>query len=249
MTSFDGVHIAFEEMGDGGAVLLHHGFASDSRTNWVRPGVARAIADSGWRVVLMDARGHGRSDKPHDRDAYGGGAMVRDVRALLDHLGIGQVSLVGYSMGSFVVLGVALSDLRVRSLVLGGAGTGQLSVERRDRSQRIADALEAADRSDITDETSLAYRNFADATHADRFALAAVQRARYSLPNLDLLSTIKVPTLVVNGKSDVLVGNPASLSEVIPGAELELVPGNHLSAVVTPQFREAIVAFLSRHRT
>lgn len=246
--SFDGVRIHFEEMGDGETVLLHHGFGSDSRTNWVRPGVATAIADAGWRVVLIDARGHGRSQKPHDPAAYGGRAMVRDLAALLDHLRIENVSLVGYSMGSFVAIRVAASDSRVRALVIGGAGTGQASIAQ-DRSELIAEALETSDRSAISDPTALAYRDFADATGADRMALAAIQRGRTGLPGLGVLGSIRVPTLVVNGERDTLVGRLGSLAEAIPGARLELVPGNHLSAVVAPQFREAIVRFLAEQRS
>lgn len=249
--SFDGVRICFAEMGDvpvDPVVLLHHGFGSDSRTNWVRPGVAAALVDSGWRVVLVDARGHGRSEKPHDPVAYGGGAMARDVEALLDHMGIEEVSIVGYSMGSFVAMRVAVTDPRVRALVLGGAGKARASIAASDQSERIAEALEAADRFTITDPTARAYRNFADATGADRLALAAIQRSRSGPPSVDVPGSIKVPTLVVNGDRDTLVGRLDSLSEAIPGAEMELVPGDHLSAVVAPQFREAIVRFLAKHR-
>ncbi len=247
-SSFDGVRIAYEVTGRGDPVVLLHGFASDSRTNWVRPGVADAIADAGWSPVLVDARGHGRSEKPHDPAAYRDRAMRRDVEALLDHLGIDQVPVVGYSMGSFLAIQVALSDPRVRALILGGVGLGQASIASRERSDRIAEGLEVADRTAITDPTALAYRNFADSTGADRVALAALQRSRLGPPSIDLLSTIQVPTLVLNGEDDTLVGTLDSISEAIPGASLELVPGNHLSAVVTPQFREAVVRFLSRLR-
>jgi len=243
--SFDGVRIAFDEMGTGDAVLLHHGFASDSQINWVRPGVAGAIATAGLRAVMIDARGHGRSEKPHDAESYAGNAMARDVQALLDHLEIGDVAVVGYSMGSFVAVDVAVSDPRVRRIVLCGVGSGQASVSNRARAGRIADALSAPDKATITDPTALAFRNFADATGSDREALAAVQRSRYRPPGPDVLGSIKVPTLVVNGEADTLVGPLDSFSEAIPGAQLVIVPGDHLSAVLKPEFREAVVEFLS----
>ncbi|HUC36764.1 MAG TPA: alpha/beta hydrolase [Acidimicrobiales bacterium] len=243
--SFDGVEIAFDDMGVGEATLLHHGFASDSRTNWVRPGVAGALVEAGRRVVLVDARGHGRSEKPHDVDAYRGGAMARDARALLDHLGIEDVAVVGYSMGSFVAIRLAVSDDRVRALVLGGAGTAQIGMSRREHADRIADALEASDKTMITDPTALAFRNFADATGADRAALAAIQRATSEAPGMEVLGSIGVPTLVVNGERDTLIGPLGSLAEAIPGARLVVVPGDHVSAVVRPEFREAVVRFLT----
>lgn len=242
--SFDGVHIAYEVLGNGAVALLHHGFASDSQTNWVRTGVARALVDSGRRVVLVDARGHGRSEKPHEVEAYRGGAMVRDVQVLLDHLEISQVAFVGYSMGSFVGLRLAVSDPRVVALVLGGAGSGQASIVDRSRARAIADALVARDKSSISDATALAFRNFADATKADRRALAAIQRARSGPPPPDVLAAVRVPTLVVNGERDNLVGVLDSYARAIPGATFQLVPGDHISAVAKPEFRRAIVDFL-----
>jgi pimeloyl-ACP methyl ester carboxylesterase len=245
--SFDGVRIAYEELGDGDATLLHHGFASDSKINWVRTGVARAIVDAGRRVVLIDARGHGRSEKPHDIEAYLGGAMEHDVQALLDRLEIEEVSVVGYSMGSFVAVRLAVSDPRVHSLVLGGTGTLEGSFSSREQAQSIAEALEADDRSAIADPTALAFRDFADATGADRAALAAIQRAGCGAPGVEVLGAVTVPTLVVNGERDALIGRPDSFAGAIPQAELKLVPGDHVSAVVRREFRQAIVRFLSEH--
>jgi pimeloyl-ACP methyl ester carboxylesterase len=242
-TSFDGVGIAYDVLGDGPDVLMHHGFASSSATNWVRPGVAAAVAAAGHRVVLIDARAHGESDKPHDPAAYANGAMVKDVQALLDLLDIDPVDVVGYSMGAYVALSLAPLEPRVRSLVLGGAGLGP-AIGRLGPMPEIAEALEALDLETITDATARAFRNFADATGSDRLALAAFRRGDGTQQTLEGLRSITVPTLVVNGTEDALVNGAESLADVIPNARLESVPGNHLSAVVKPEFREAIVAFL-----
>jgi pimeloyl-ACP methyl ester carboxylesterase len=243
--SFDGLEIAYEEMGQGPVALLHHGFASDSVTNWVRPGVAAAVAAAGRRVVLIDARGHGRSEKPHDPASYGDHALACDVQALLDHLGVEQVDVVGYSMGAFIAMLLPAIEPRVRSLVLGGAGLGQESISGEDRVLRIAEALEADDPNGISDATARAFRNFADATGADRLALAALQRARTGPPGLAQLQAIAVPTLVVNGERDTMVGPPESLAKAIPGARFAVVPGDHISAVVKPEFRQSILDFLA----
>jgi pimeloyl-ACP methyl ester carboxylesterase len=250
--TFDGVKIAFVDLGDGPPVLLHHGFASDSYTNWVRPGVARALTTAGRRVVLVDARGHGRSGKPHDPAAYADGAMIKDARALLDHLGfhgIGKVDLVGYSMGAFVASGLALCDERAASIVLAAAGTAQVGIQDSRRSDQNAEALESADRSTVTDATALAFRNFAEATGGDLQALAAVQRSGMGLGSAEALASIDVPTLVLTGADDTLVGGVRTLAEVIPGARLVTVPGDHLSAVTRPEFAAAIVGFLEERAT
>ena len=120
--SFDQTEIAYLDEGSGPAVLLLHGFAADHVANWVAPGVVEALVESGRRVVAADARGHGQSDKPTDPARYGGSAMVDDARALLDHLSITEVHVVGYSMGSMVASRLVPRDPRARSLVLGGIG-------------------------------------------------------------------------------------------------------------------------------
>jgi pimeloyl-ACP methyl ester carboxylesterase len=243
-TSFDGVAVAYRDVGHGAATLLLHGFASDSRTNWIRSGVADALLESGRRVVMVDARGHGASDKPHRASAYGSRSMARDASALLDLLGIDEVDVIGYSMGSLVAMEMAVSDERVRSLVLGGIGAAQATRLDPLRASRIADALEAPDKSTITDPTALAFRNFADATGADRLALTAIQRASPRPPPREVLASIDVPILVLNGRDDTLAGPIELMAEVIPRARLLVVPGDHLSAVMKPEFGRSIVEFL-----
>lgn len=246
--SFDGLRIAYRVAGaeeGGSAVLLHHGFASTSDLNWVRPGLAGALAEAGRRVVLIDARGHGGSDRPHDPASYRGDAMVRDVSALLDHLGLEAVDMAGYSMGASVTVQAAGGALgapepRLRRLFLGGIGLGPVQTDHDAAFDRIAEALEAGDVTTITDRSALAFRNFADASRQDRLALAAAERARSPL-HRSLATRIALPTLVVNGERDTLAGDPASFAEQIPGARSLVVPGDHLSAVVKPEFREALV--------
>lgn len=87
--------------GEGSPVLLHHGWCCDGQDwAWVVPALARHH-----RVIVMDARGHGRSSVAQD---YGFETQVGDVIALIEHLGVGPVRLVGHSLGGAVVSGVAL---------------------------------------------------------------------------------------------------------------------------------------------
>ncbi len=246
--SFDGLSIAYGVAGEeegGGAVLLHHGFASTAEINWLRPGVVAALVAAGRRVVYLDARGHGRSDHPHEVAAYAGSAMARDVSALADHLRLGSFDMAGYSMGSFVTMTVAVNDVRVASCFLGGAGTGQMRVRQREVAALIAAGLEADDPRTVTDPSARAFRNFADATRQDRLALAAIQRADRAREGEEA-SRITVPTIVVNGAADTMVGAPDSLARLIPGAESLVVPGDHISAVTKAEFRQAIVAWMAR---
>ena len=119
--SFDGVQIAYEVFGAGPDVLLLHGFGADHVINWVTPGVVDALVAADRRVIALDARGHGASAKPHDPKAYAGDAMANDARALLDHLAVEEVDVVGYSMGSLVSLRLVPDEPRTRGSSSGGS--------------------------------------------------------------------------------------------------------------------------------
>ena len=99
-SSFDGTTIAFDDLGEGPPVVMLHGFAADAHANWHQPKVVEAVVATGRRVITPDARGHGRSGKPHDIDAYKNQAMPRDVSALLDHLGLDRGRSRGLLDGS-----------------------------------------------------------------------------------------------------------------------------------------------------
>ncbi len=103
-------------------MFLHHGFAVDSRLNWVLPGVVKALTSAGRQVFAIDARGHGQSDKPHEAERDGEPNMAKDLRALFDLVAAPNVDLVGYSMGSVVSLLCACDDRRIERLVAGGVG-------------------------------------------------------------------------------------------------------------------------------
>jgi pimeloyl-ACP methyl ester carboxylesterase len=245
--TFDGASLHFEVRGEGPPVVLLHGFAADSERNWFAPGIADALQEAGRRVIALDARGHGLSEKPHDPSAYAGGAMIRDVQCLLEHLGVEEVDVCGYSMGAMTTYAFAGRDERVRSAVLGGFGGGSGRWgSMRDRGARISAGLLADDKSSIGDPLARAFRAFADATGADRVALAAIQQSRSSASASADLRPLTVPTLVIAGADDALVGSEQELEERFPGAEVKVVAGNHLTAVLDPSFGAEIVEFLDR---
>jgi 3-oxoadipate enol-lactonase len=109
----DGVTLHFQEAGDGAPVLLLHGLGS-SGSDW--DGVAPQLS-AGHRVVVPDARGHGRSDKP--AGAYGVALFAQDIAMLCDGLGLKGVHVVGLSMGGMMGFQLAVDrpDL-VRSLTV-----------------------------------------------------------------------------------------------------------------------------------
>jgi pimeloyl-ACP methyl ester carboxylesterase len=77
-----GVRIHYQVEGEGPALVLQHGF-TESVTDWYESGYVGALTPD-YRLILIDARGHGASDKPHDPDAYALNRRVSDVAAVLD---------------------------------------------------------------------------------------------------------------------------------------------------------------------
>ena len=155
--------------------------------------------------------------------------------------------LAGYSMGAVVAVLAAAEDERVSRLVVGGIGAGAVEVGGLDTRvmppELVSAALTAEDAADAPERTR-AFRVLADTAGCDRLALAAQIRAvhRDALP----LDRIAVPTLVLAGESDPLATRPQVLASAIAGAELTVLPGDHLTAVRDPGFAASIAEFLSR---
>jgi pimeloyl-ACP methyl ester carboxylesterase len=114
-----GIRIHYQVEGQGPALVLQHGF-TESLVDWYEAGYVDALK-SDYRLILIDARGHGASDKPHDPDAYVLSQRVADVVAVLDELRIAAAHFWGYSMGGWIGFGtVKYARQRVRRVVIGG---------------------------------------------------------------------------------------------------------------------------------
>lgn len=122
MFNSNGVKLFFKDEGKGQPVVLVHGYLANHDNQWFKPGIAQALLAKGYRVVALDSRGHGQSEKPLGEGRYGA-EMSEDVARLLKHLRIAKAHVVGYSMGSWVVQKLAADhpDL-VHTLTVGGAG-------------------------------------------------------------------------------------------------------------------------------
>ncbi|MDQ8044160.1 MAG: alpha/beta hydrolase [Solirubrobacteraceae bacterium] len=253
-TTSDGVaiHYDFDDSAPAGQppVVLQHGFAVSGFLNFGGPGLIDALADADRRTLTIDARGHGDSDTPDDPSRYGEARMALDTRELLDHLGLEEVDLVGYSMGSIIAVLLASEDARVRRMVLGGVGAGVVELGGLDTRQLPPDILVQALRAEHTAQVEhplgQAWRAFAMSVEADLPALASQAAAMHQAPIA--LDAITAETLVLVASDDGLADRPDVLAAAIPGAQLEVLPGDHLGVVRHPRFVPAIVEFLAGER-
>lgn len=241
----DGLSLSYFDEGDaaGEPVLMIHGFASSALVNWVYPGWLKTLGDAGYRVIALDNRGHGQSDKPHDPEAYYPLTMAHDAAALLDHLGIPEAHIVGYSMGARISAFLALAHPeRVKSLVFGGLGIGM--VDGVGDWDPIAEALLAPSLDDVTHARGRMFRAFAEQTGSDREALAACIATSRVLVTREDCAKIDAPTLIAVGTKDDIAGSGQALADLMPHAKAIDIPGrDHMLAVGDKVFKAAVLEF------
>jgi len=240
----DGVRIHYEIEGpeQGKPIVLVHGFASDYRLNWVGTRWQETLTSNGFRVIGLDCRGHGRSDKPHDEAAYTVEVMTGDVVRLLDQVEVASAAYLGYSMGSRIGLEVVLDfPERITRAVLGGIGAAG-AIE---RAEEIAQAFRLGEPTD--DPVAQTFYKFASARPGnDLVALAACIRGLRPERHPERLAKIRTPILVAVGDRDDIARGAPELIEEIPSARLYTIPGrDHMSAVTAREFKQAALDFLT----
>lgn len=253
----DGLKLHYFDIGEGTPVVLLHGLAMNGGLNWILPGCVDEIGP-GHRLIIPDLRGHGGSDIPEGREAYGF-EFVRDVTAILDHLGIDRAHIAGYSLGAMITLkAVTTYPERFLSGTMGGAGWRPCSLKLRHELARIAQQLEEHGEdeglraqliaTDVDFETKAAccFLRVIDIWN-DTKAMAAMIR---SLPELEVemttLARTTVPTFGVCGTDDMLYPDAVRLAHVKPNHALKRLPdANHFTAPLNPLFAKAMREFLT----
>ena len=258
-----GARIHYVEQGAGAPVVLIHGFTADLDRAWVQTEILPNLARD-HRVIALDLRGHGRSDKPRDPRAYDHIAL--DVIALLDHLKVERAHAVGYSLGGIILIKLLTTHpQRFRSAVLGGAAYRRaLSPQADAASEAAAREIEAGiyralvvstaptDEPAPTEEQIRA-RSLEITALNDRFAHAALMRSRRALLVTDTeVAAVGVPALAIVGSADPALPRVKAMPRRWPGLEVEVVEGAAHPTVHArglprnPQFAAAIRRHIAR---
>jgi pimeloyl-ACP methyl ester carboxylesterase len=268
--SFDsnGVRIAYLDEGKGEAVVLLHGFSASAEEMWTKMPLASTqfvTILKGYRILAIDFRGHGKSDKPHDPKKYGN-ELAEDVVRLLDHLKIKKAHVVGYSMGA-IVAGKLLVDHpdRLLSVTFGGGGPQfqtpkeltavvEATAESLEKGNGIVPLILALTPDGEPKPTPEQAAGFSALflANKDQQALAAVLRGMPGLAVTEAqLRANKVPVQFVYGSREApfLKDLIAASKKVLPKCgEVVIEKGDHGSTFLTPDFRKAVLEFLKANR-
>ena len=229
--------------------MLQHGF-TDSLETWYELGYVEALKPQ-HRLILIDARGHGASDKPHESDAYDRERNVADITAVLDDLEIPRARYFGYSMGARIGFAIArYAPDRFDSLILGGGSPYPMSQAGPDRMlealKQGAEAIPAI--WGIAEPKELIARlikNDAEALIACR--TNALQSHGFS----EILPSMTMPCLLFAGEADPVCEENRRCIRSMPNVTFFSLPGlGHVEALsrsdlVLPHARE-FLATVSR---
>lgn len=238
-----GVKIRYRLEGKGKPLVLVHGYTASARTQWVLPGWVSFL--SPWhRLLLVDVRGHGESEKPRQPEAYSLPLMGADVLAAMDAAGFERADIMGYSMGAMITMEMLLEHGgRFDRAVLGGMGAAW--PRSRDESCRDWEEDEAPRMWHNPLEWARSWMYFA--RHYDHRAMRALAKNTFrdGPVNPERLPEIQHPVLSVVGTRDRFCRGTALLAERLPNCEsVKLSSRGHVTAGRDQRFKDAVRRFL-----
>jgi len=212
------VKIHYEVEGAGKPLLLAHGYTWDLRS-WYDLGYTDCLKDN-FKLILIDSRGHGKSDKPYEPMAYEMQHRVHDIVAVLDTLELDKVHYLGWSRGGKEGFGMCrYAPDRLLSLVIISESPFEYSY--RFFQQVFQHGIEEWKKivkdfpvPEITKRRQ--YRN----DHKALYAAALCGTVDFS----DVLSSISIPTLLIVGTKDVAYDGAQESSTQIPNATFLSLP-------------------------
>jgi pimeloyl-ACP methyl ester carboxylesterase len=237
----DGIRIHYLTHGDRGSwVVLIHGYSDSAQRMWFNTGIAPEIAKR-HRVVAIDNRNHGQSDKP----VPNGSGRAQDVVELMDHLKIDRAHIHGYSMGGGIV-GQLLAMIPNRFITAGFGGSGMAETDPayRAAAEAMDDALPKA-----TGADAAGMQRFRDRVAAARPPGSAAAAPAPAPPKVDL-TRLTMPILAVNGSYDNPYRKTHRLWREAQTFQNVILPGKtHLTAIAagappSQQYIDAIAKFI-----
>jgi pimeloyl-ACP methyl ester carboxylesterase len=205
-------------------------------------GLVPALADRGYRVILPDLRGHGDSGRPHDPASYPRDVLADHTLALIEHLGLDDYDLGGYSMGGKLVLRLLARGARPAHAIVGGRALTR-SVPRATGLTDTAGCLLPSPTAPRCQPGRQRKPPRTGSGRADARAVGLVLDT-FAATGAGDLRTVSAPTLVVVGDQDSRGMSASSLAALLPRGQFALVPGDHITTLGAPEFTAAVAEFL-----
>jgi len=235
----DGARIWYASYGSGLPVILLHGGLGHSG-NWGYQ--VPALGRSGYRVVLIDSRGHGRSTR--DARPFSYELMASDVLAMMDGLGLERAAVVGWSDGACTAL---ILGMRIPGRIAGVFFFGCNMDPSGTKEVEFSPILRRCLGRHATDYALLSATPDQFDAFCDAVGLMMKTQPNYSA---DDLAGVRVPVAVVQSEHDEFIKREHAeyLAKSIPGAALTILPGvSHFAPLQRPEeFNNALLAFLSK---
>jgi pimeloyl-ACP methyl ester carboxylesterase len=261
-TTSDNIKIHYLTLGDKGSwVVLIHGFTGNAKGNWFDNGIAQALAKN-HRVVAIDNRNHGKSDKP----TLNGPGRAEDTIELMDHLKIAKAHIGGYSMGgAFTGALLASHPERFITAHFGGAGIMETDpewVKKLPPDHQGTNPMEA----ELSHQLRIHHAMDNGMTREEAEKLAAQPPARRAAPAargtapaaaaparppLDL-AKLNIPIIIINGEYDRPRAKSTRAAREANDVTIVVLPGKqHLSAIVAgsmpKEYLTSLVGFINTH--
>jgi pimeloyl-ACP methyl ester carboxylesterase len=236
----DGVQLAYHEIGQGRPLILMHGYLGSAMT-MASAGFAGRIAGLGYRVIMPDLRGHGDSAKPHDAAAYPPDVLADDGLALIERLGLTDYDLAGYSLGGRTVIRLLVRGAAPGRAIVGGQGLEAVTrtAGRGGHYRYILTHFGTFE----PGSPERALEDWVKASGRDPVAVARVLDTFVDTPAA-ALAGVSVPTLILTGAEDGHNRTAGALASALGNGRYIMLPGDHGTAMTTPQFETEITDFL-----
>jgi pimeloyl-ACP methyl ester carboxylesterase len=257
-TTSDNIKIHYLTLGDKGSwVVLIHGYTGNAKGNWFDNGIAQALAKN-HRVVALDNRNHGQSDKPQ----LNGPGRALDTIELMDHLKIEKAHIGGYSMGgAFTGQLLATHPERFLTAHFGGSGITETDPEWIARLPKDHEGVNPMEQQ-LSHELRIMHamdngmskeeaEKLASAPPAARPAAAAPAPGAARGPAIDL-SKLDIPIIIINGEFDRARAKSVRAAREANDVTIVVLPGKqHLSAIVAgsmpKEYLDSLVGFINTH--
>ncbi len=246
-TASDGVKIHYITMGDHGTwVVLIHGFSDSAQRMFFTTGIAPALAKN-HRVVAIDNRNHGLSDKPNPN----GSGRAEDTIELMDHLKIAKAHIHGYSMGGgFTGALLASHPERFITAIFGGSGIQEVDEDLRKKAAAMDTPMPTPQGAEAAAFQHLRERAAASRGNATTGASAPAAAPAAPRPLQIDLTKVTIPVLAINGEFDSPHAKTQRMSRELKNFSNVILPAkNHVGAIAVggpmpQQYIDSLVDFI-----